>query len=159
MSESQWLFSIDALDFTPSNCSRERELYDRARGVEFLFRLGASLVLSVVSTPPFKKQLMSYILRPTSAMCTAATWFHRFFMRCSMQDFHRQVCPPFHAPRFIISQAHSLQHVAASCIFLATKTEECGRKLRDVARVSHAKAENRDITTIPADCQVKICFF
>src|SRR5260221_151456 len=41
MSESQWLFSIDALDFTPSTCSREREFYDRARGVEFLFRFHA----------------------------------------------------------------------------------------------------------------------
>src|SRR5260221_4050846 len=28
-------------------------------------------------------------------MCTAATWFHRFFMRCSMQDFHRQ---GYHSP-------------------------------------------------------------
>ena len=47
MSESQWLFSVDALDFTPSTCSREREFYDRARGVEFLFRLGTFLALSV----------------------------------------------------------------------------------------------------------------
>lgn len=28
---------------------------------------------------------------PTSAMCTAATWFHRFYMRYSLNDFHRQV--------------------------------------------------------------------
>lgn len=47
MSESQWLFTLDALDSTPSICSREKELYDRGRGVEFLFRLGASLALSV----------------------------------------------------------------------------------------------------------------
>jgi hypothetical protein len=24
-------------------------------------------------------------------MFTAATWFHRFYMRYSMEDFHRQV--------------------------------------------------------------------
>jgi len=48
MAESQWLFSVDALDATPSICSREKELYDRARGVEFLFRLGASLALLVL---------------------------------------------------------------------------------------------------------------
>jgi len=111
---SQWLFSMLALDSTPSTCSLEKELYDRARGVEFLFRLGSSLAL------------------PTSAMCTAATWFHRFYMRYSMDDFHRQ-------------------DVAASCIFLSTKTEECGRKLRDVARVYQAKVNNTDITQIAAE--------
>ncbi|KAF8163278.1 cyclin-like protein [Crassisporium funariophilum] len=111
---SQWLFSISTLDATPSACSLVKEFYDRARGVEFLFRLGSSLAL------------------PTSAMCTAATWFHRFYMRYSMEDFHRQ-------------------DVAASCIFLATKTEECGRKLRDVARVYQAKVHNADISHIAAD--------
>jgi len=48
---SQWLFPISALQATPTlmaaNCSIEKELYDRARGVEFLFRLGSSLQLSV----------------------------------------------------------------------------------------------------------------
>jgi hypothetical protein len=44
---SQWLFSIPALHTTPSTCSLEKELYDRARGVEFLFRLGSSLALFV----------------------------------------------------------------------------------------------------------------
>ncbi|KAG2349933.1 cyclin-like protein [Suillus weaverae] len=99
--QSQWVFPISALQLTPSVVTSSytvaKELYDRSRGVEFLFRLGSSLGL------------------PTSAMFTAATWFHRFFMRYSMEDYHRQ-------------------DVAASCIFLATKTEECGRKLRDVAR-------------------------
>ncbi|KAG9318456.1 hypothetical protein JVU11DRAFT_547 [Chiua virens] len=76
----QWLFPIDALRFTPSvatsGYSVGKELYDRARGVEFLFRLGSSLGL------------------PSSAMFTAATWFHRFFMRFSMEDHHRQVVTP-----------------------------------------------------------------
>ncbi|KAG6890718.1 hypothetical protein C0995_005091 [Termitomyces sp. Mi166 len=65
-------------------------------------------------------------------MFTAATWFHRFYMRYSLEDFHRQ-------------------DVAASCIFLATKTEECGRKLRDVARVGRAKIRNIDPSNIPVD--------
>ncbi|KAJ3517156.1 hypothetical protein NLJ89_g691 [Agrocybe chaxingu] len=113
-SSSQWLFALSALNGTPSTCPREKELYERARGVEFLFRLGSSLAL------------------PTSAMCTAATWFHRFYMRFSMDDFHRQ-------------------DVAASCIFLATKTEECGRKLRDVSRVYQAKVQSVDVATIPLE--------
>jgi hypothetical protein len=70
--------------------------------------------------------------RPSSAMFTAATWFHRFFMRFSMEDFHRQ-------------------DVAAACIFLATKTEECGRKLRDVARVCQSKITGTDVSHIPAE--------
>ena len=52
--------------------------------------------------------------------------------------------------------ADQSQDVAASCIFLATKTEECGRKLRDVARVYQAKVQNADISTIPADSKVGI---
>ena len=49
---AQWLFPVSAiLDHTPSRTtsaiSVEKELYDRARGVEFLFRLGVSLMLYV----------------------------------------------------------------------------------------------------------------
>ncbi|KZT11393.1 cyclin-like protein [Laetiporus sulphureus 93-53] len=117
-SSSQWLFPVSALQYTPSHTTsaipRERELYDRARGVEFLFRLGVSLQL------------------PISAMYTAATWFHRFYMRYSMEDYHRQ-------------------DVAASCVFLATKTEECGRKLRDVAKVFYSKVSKIDIAEISDD--------
>ncbi|KAF9227951.1 cyclin-like protein [Gyrodon lividus] len=115
---SQWIFTIHALQRTPSITTSTytiaKELYDRARGVEFLFRLGSSLGL------------------PSSAMFTAATWFHRFFMRFSMEDYHRQ-------------------DVAAACIFLATKTEECGRKLRDVARVCQSKITGTDVSHIAAE--------
>jgi len=47
MALSQWLFPLSSLRATPSRCPVHKELYDRARGVEFLFRLGASLGLSV----------------------------------------------------------------------------------------------------------------
>ncbi|KAJ7449781.1 cyclin-like protein [Mycena latifolia] len=116
--DDQWLFPLSALHATPSNWPIEKELYDRARGIEFLFRLGSSLVL------------------PTSAILTAATWFHRFYMRYSMEDYHRQ-------------------EVAASCIFLATKTEECGRKLRDVARICQVKITGRDV--LPDSKEVEQC--
>jgi|ERR1700676_263467 hypothetical protein len=50
-SSSQWIFSVSALSATPSitmsNFTLEKELYDRSRGAEFLFRLGTSLGLSV----------------------------------------------------------------------------------------------------------------
>ncbi|KAF8894590.1 cyclin-like protein [Infundibulicybe gibba] len=117
----QWFFPVSALRETPSTCTLDKELYDRSRGVEFLFRLGSSLGL------------------PSPAMFTAATWFHRFYMRYSMDEFHRQ-------------------DVAAACIFLTTKTEECGRKLRDVARVCRAKVTGVDISQIPPESkEVESC--
>ncbi|KAF7294960.1 Cyclin pch1 [Mycena indigotica] len=115
---NQWIFPLTALHATPSTWPMHKQLYDRARGIEFLFRLGSSLVL------------------PTSAILTAAVWFHRFYMRFAMEDYHRQ-------------------DVAASCIFLATKTEECGRKLRDVARITQAKVLGRDIP--PDSKEVEQC--
>ncbi|KAK7467105.1 hypothetical protein VKT23_004165 [Stygiomarasmius scandens] len=110
----KWLFPLSALEAVTSPAPLDKALYDLARGVEFLFRLGTSLKL------------------PSPALFTAATWFYRFYLRFSMSEFHRQ-------------------DVAASCIFLATKTEECGRKLRDVAKVYHSKASGVDVTDIPAD--------
>lgn len=48
---SQWMFPLSALHSTPSratsNIPLEKELYDRSRGVEFLYRLGVSLGLFV----------------------------------------------------------------------------------------------------------------
>jgi len=56
-------------------------------------------------------------------------------MRYSMEDFRRQ-------------------DVAAACIFLATKTEECGRKLRDVARVFSAKIGNKEMSEVAMESKV-----
>lgn len=39
-------------------------------------------------------------------------------------------------------------------MFLATKTEECGRKLRDVAKVLCAKSTNISVADIPDDFKV-----
>jgi len=99
-SSSQWIFSVSALLLTPSlttsNFTLERELYDRSRGAEFLFRLGSSLGLLVfVAYLPClglcELRAIYFFRRPSAAMFTAATWFHRFFMRYSLEDYHRQV--------------------------------------------------------------------
>jgi hypothetical protein len=47
-----------------------------------------------------------------------------------------------------------LQEIAAACVFLATKTEECGRKLRDVARVFTAKLGNKDMSDVATEGKV-----
>lgn len=48
---SKWLFPVSALSQTPSvqcsGISLQKELYDRSRGIEFLYRLGSTLLLSV----------------------------------------------------------------------------------------------------------------
>lgn len=92
---SQWIFSVPALSVTPSimtsGYTLDKELYDRARGVEFLFRLGSSLGLSAFPLTCLLTSLILSLRRPSTAMFTAATWFHRFFMRYSLEDYHRQV--------------------------------------------------------------------
>jgi cyclin K len=47
---SQWLFPISALSCTPTSQERSlhEEMYDRSRGIEFLYRLGTSIGLFVL---------------------------------------------------------------------------------------------------------------
>ncbi|KAF8318626.1 cyclin-like protein, partial [Cantharellus anzutake] len=66
---------------------------------------------------------------------TAAVYFHRFYMRYSING-------------------HIIYDTAGACIFLACKTEETGRKLRDVAIVCHAKASGLPPTTDEQDPNV-----
>ena len=61
---SQWLFPLPALSTTPSACLLEKEFYDRARGVEFLFRLGSSLALLVIILIQPEHNLMCIIVLP-----------------------------------------------------------------------------------------------
>lgn len=96
---SQWVFPISALSCTPTAQERSlhEEMYDRSRGIEFLYRLGTSIGLFVRSTLPtpvsvdMLNQPLSLSFSHSPGLFTAATWFHRFFMRYSMLDYHRQV--------------------------------------------------------------------
>lgn len=105
--DAQWLFPFSALSHTPSKVtsgiSLYNELFERAKGVEFIYRVAAHL------------QLTSVVLS------AAAHYFHRFYMRYSFEDYPRQ-------------------EVAAASLFLATKTEENSRKLRDVSYFCFNKA-------------------
>ena len=146
---SQWLFSLPALSTTPSVCLLEKEFYDRARGVEFLFRLGSSLALSAPILIQTEHHLTCTIvlllhyarLQPGSIASTCGILWKIFTVRYVDLDCMGQLFIP-------------KQDVAASCVFLATKTEECGRKLRDVARVYQAKVKNIDVNAVPGDSKV-----
>jgi hypothetical protein len=61
---SQWLFPISALACTPTAQERSlhEEMYDRSRGIEFLYRLGTSIGLFVCLSfypPPPRSTLIS----------------------------------------------------------------------------------------------------
>ena len=92
---SQWLFPISALSCTPTaqDKSLHEEMYDRCRGIEFLYRLGTSIGLCVKlqGASPLCHVNPCLSLSHAPGLFTAATWFHRFFMRFSMLDYHRQV--------------------------------------------------------------------
>ena len=69
-----------------------------------------------------------------------------------MKNIRNRYSPLPHV--FIRFPLNFLQEVAAACIFLATKTEECGRKLRDVARVFAAKLGNKDMSDVATEGKV-----
>ncbi|KAG2179931.1 hypothetical protein INT43_003718 [Umbelopsis isabellina] len=62
---------------------------------------------------------------PQITIATAMVFFHRFFMRKSLKDY------PFY-------------DIGATAIFLATKVEESGRKLRDIVTVCAQKAAKNE---------------
>jgi len=74
----------------------------RAKGVQFIVQVGIMLKL------------------PQLTLSTAAVYFHRFLMRASLKR-----------PRDGIPKLHHFQS-AAVALFLATKSEESTRKLRDL---------------------------
>ncbi|KAH7107840.1 cyclin-like protein [Auriculariales sp. MPI-PUGE-AT-0066] len=108
MTSDQWLFTLDDLERTPSSddgMDVQEQLAERAKAIEFMFRVGLTLKLTM--TP----------------LSTAATYFHRFFMRRAHRDF------PY-------------RETAIACLFLAAKIEETARKVTDTAQMAMAKAKN-----------------
>jgi hypothetical protein len=78
-------------------------------------------------------------------------FFHRFFMRKSLKDYPFYVClhdisdiSDFTLSCLIISWRHYNQDIGATAIFLATKVEESGRKLRDIVTVCAQKAAKNE---------------
>ena len=110
LSESQWLFEEDDFNYTPSVLAglppvKERE--NRAKGVNFITQVGIMLKL------------------PQITLATASVYLHRFFMRYSMVD---EKAPD---GTIIRPQMHYYS-VGATSLFLATKVEENGRKMKEL---------------------------
>ena len=79
---SQWVFPISALSCTPTAQERSlhEEMYDRSRGIEFLYRLGTSIGLFVRSNlfqPPFPFDMLSQTLVSPSAIPLAYSRLRR----------------------------------------------------------------------------------
>lgn len=94
--DSQWLFSEDALNHTPSvlaGLSPTQEQQNRAKGINFILQTGIMLKL------------------PQITISTASVYLHRFFMRHTMIADKSTPGRPF----------HHYYSVAAACLFLATK--------------------------------------
>ncbi|ORY05601.1 cyclin-like protein, partial [Basidiobolus meristosporus CBS 931.73] len=85
----------------------EKEVADRAKGCTFIVSVGMGLKL------------------PQLTLATATVYFHRFYLRRSLKEFH-------------------YYDMGATCILLASKVEETGRKLRDIINVCAQKAQKND---------------
>ncbi|KAI9796246.1 MAG: hypothetical protein M1833_006415 [Piccolia ochrophora] len=102
--ESQWVFTLDDLQRTPSGLDGmplDQERENRGKGVNFITQVGIMLKL------------------PQLTLATAAVFLHRFFMRHSMVD--KPGKPGYH-----------YYATAATCLFLSTKVEENCRKMREL---------------------------
>ncbi|EKD13183.1 uncharacterized protein L3040_002985 [Drepanopeziza brunnea f. sp. 'multigermtubi'] len=114
---SQWLFSAEELQATPSMCDGldpAEERCRRAKGVNFIIQTGILLKL------------------PQMTIGVASIFFHRFYMRKSM-----------------VEKKGGLHHysLAATALFLATKTEECCRKTKEIV-IAVAKVAQKNAALI-----------
>lgn len=93
-SSDQWLFPLSALRDTPSEITLQEEMSRRQKGVDWLFRVGVSLGMSVSSLSP--SHLLTLAYRGLGPCLTAAAFFHRFYMRRMLEDYPEKECG-FHA--------------------------------------------------------------
>lgn len=144
---AQWLFTDEEINNSPSildGVPPIEERCRRAKGVNFLVQAGILLKI------------------PQLTLATASVFFHRFYMRYSMEPgergIHHYVGNSHQLPRSKSSRALNKdrqkdisltfnlpeQNIAATALFLASKAEETCRKTKDiviaVARVAQKNA-------------------
>ncbi|KAI7892490.1 cyclin-like protein [Mucor mucedo] len=69
---------------------------------------------------------------PQLVVVTATTFFHRFYMRQSMTNHH-------------------VYDIASTCLFIATKVEECTRRFKDIVLACARKASKNDNLRLEED--------
>ncbi|KAH7308274.1 cyclin-like protein [Rhexocercosporidium sp. MPI-PUGE-AT-0058] len=114
---SQWLFTPDELKATPSMCDGLDPAEERCRRAK-----GVNFIIQV-----------GILLKlPQMTIGVASTFFHRFYMRRSM-----------------VEKKGGLHHysLAATSLFLATKTEECCRKTKEIV-IAVAKVAQKNASLI-----------
>jgi protein BUR2 len=158
---NQWLFTEEEVTSTPSiidGLSLAEERYRRAKGVSFISQ--AAMLLKL----------------PQLTIAVASVFFHRFFMRISMMSekpsekdilrIHHYVGPSPSTPspttwRLPHSRSHANlkakdpsltsdsleQNIAATALFLATKTEENVRKTKEII-IAVAKVAQKNASLI-----------
>jgi Cyclin, N-terminal domain len=104
--QAQWLFNRDDWKWTPSvqkaGYTIQEERITRAKAINVLLRIS------------------DYLRLPLHVSTAASIFFHRFYMRESL--------PPKDSGRRL-ERVFPPEEVAATCVFLASKTEECPKKL------------------------------
>ena len=90
----QWQFQLEALRHTPSAISIVEEMSRRQRGVDWLMRMGATLNMYTVQPKCLQtlSDLLMLVPRGLGPCLTAATYFHRFYMRRMLEDYNELVC-------------------------------------------------------------------
>ncbi|CAG8457468.1 10314_t:CDS:1 [Paraglomus occultum] len=106
----QWLFSTTHFRQTPSRrdgINSTEELIRRSKGIKFIHDCAHDLKLHKI------------------VLATACIYFHRFYMRESLAQFHHY-------------------DIAGTCLFLSCKTEESTRRLTHVATICARRAHKKD---------------
>ncbi|CAO1620913.1 unnamed protein product [Sympodiomycopsis kandeliae] len=114
--DSQWLFTESDLNHTPTVLSGlmkpEEERKNRRKGASLIYNIAEKLNLYMA----------------THLVSTAAIFFQRFFMRRCMR-------PPGGSSVFQGQTTFAYQDVAMASLYLATKVEECYKRLDDIVNV------------------------
>ncbi|CAO3675900.1 unnamed protein product [Umbelopsis vinacea] len=118
----QWLF--DKEDFSDTPSVRWNRDIPRAAGPRERMQFHISSRFEI-----------KLCYRPQVVLATATTFFHRFYMRYSMKEYH-------------------IYDIGATCLFLSTKVEENTRKLRDIVNACAQKAQKNEKLQLSEDSKV-----
>ena len=95
-SSDQWLFPLSALRDTPSEMALQEEVSRRQKGVDWLFRVGVSLGMSVSSLLP--SHLLTPNVQGTGALSHCRSFFPPFLYAAHDGGLPREGMRNLHHP-------------------------------------------------------------